>query len=383
MIELTKVKPASNIIMDEIGYTWDKCFNELVPMTQSQVDEVYNATESLYSMFSYAADLAIRNNLWDKFGIKNPKLIEVIKKEWNDDKFKHVWGRFDFAGGTSDKPIKLIEFNADTATAIVETSCLQYAVAKTNNLEENQFNDVYESLIDAFKDFQINWDLHDDISAVAISLDTEEDERTINFISESAAVSGIDISVVPMNKIYFDKRQGIFISNDGVNIDKTFNVIIKLVPWEMIVEHEPEYADIIFDLILNDELVVINPAYTLLFQSKYMLKFLYELYPDNKYILKCSETPLPGIKQVKKPIFGREGSNVSIIEFNNVNYKEDGPYDNQPVIYQEYVEFDKDAQGRIYQIGSFMCNYACGMAFRRSENPIIVNTSEFVGHYIK
>ena len=34
----------------------------------------------------------------------------------------HLYGRFDLSGGLDGKPIKLIEFNADTATCIPETA---------------------------------------------------------------------------------------------------------------------------------------------------------------------------------------------------------------------------------------------------------------------
>lgn len=387
MIQVDKVKPATEFIMKELGYTWDKCFDELAPMSSEKVDEVFMITESLYSMYSYSAGMAIERNLWADFGITNPKLIEVIKKEWETDHHRHVWGRFDFAGGTSGKPLKLIEFNADTATAIVETSVLQYAVAQTNGgVYNNQFNDVYESMINSFKDLKRTWGLVEDISAVAISLDTEEDTRTIQYIAECAGVAGIDIDFIPMDKLYFDKEQGIFISEDGERITKKYNLMIKLIPWEMILEEEPEYADIIMDLILNDDLVVINPAYTLLFQSKYMLKFLYDLYPTHPNIIECySDKSKINSKEkwVSKPIFGREGANVTIMDGENIICEEDGDYANQPMIYQKYVEMDTDSQGRTYQIGSFMCNEACGIAFRRSDTKIIVNTSEFVGHYIK
>lgn len=381
MIRPEIVKPASQTIMNELGYTWDSCFNKLVPLTTAEVDEMYHTTESMYAMYVTAAEYAMNHNLWKEFGITNPKLIEVIKKEWNADKFRHIWGRFDFAGGTSGKPLKLIEFNADTATAIVETSVLQYAVLKTNGLADDcQFNDVYDSMIDAFK--QMDDDTDEVISAVAFSINTEEDNRTIEYIAECASVAGIDIEVKSVESLYFDRELGVFSSDDGVTITKPYNTIVKLVPWEMMLEGEPEMTDIILDLILADKLVVINPAYTLLFQSKYMLKLLYDLFKEHSAILECDTKPLSG-KYVSKPIFGREGANVTIIDNNSEVAKEDGDYAGQPMIYQRYVEFDTDVDGKTYQLGSFMCNESCGVAFRVSDTPIIVNTSEFVGHYIK
>ncbi|PVW97447.1 glutathionylspermidine synthase, partial [Campylobacter jejuni] len=64
----------------------------------------------------------------------------------------HLYGRFDLAGGLDGKPIKLIEFNADTPTALFESAILQWALLKQNGMDESaQFNSIYESLMDNFK----------------------------------------------------------------------------------------------------------------------------------------------------------------------------------------------------------------------------------------
>ena len=66
----------------------------------------------------------------------------------------HLYGRFDLAGGIDGKPIKLIEFNADTPTALFETAIIQWAMLKANGHSESmQFNSLYEALIDNFKRF--------------------------------------------------------------------------------------------------------------------------------------------------------------------------------------------------------------------------------------
>ncbi len=38
----------------------------------------------------------------------------MVKQSWENDIHWHLYGRFDLAGGIDGKPIKLIEFNADT-----------------------------------------------------------------------------------------------------------------------------------------------------------------------------------------------------------------------------------------------------------------------------
>ncbi len=59
----------------------------------------------------------------------------------------------------------------------------------------------------------------------------------------------------------------------------------------------------------------------------------------------------------------------------------DGPYDNYKKVYQEYIEFSKDAKGAKYQAGVFFAYEACGLSFRKG-SEIMDNMSKFVGHVL-
>jgi glutathionylspermidine synthase len=88
--------------------------------------------------------------------------------------------------------------------------------------------------------------------------------------------------------------------------------------------------------------------------------------------------------QVKKPIFGREGSDVCIIDENGNTIEEQraNEYDNHKMIYQEYTQLPTDSEGNSYQSGVFFAYEACGVGFRRG-SKIINNMSKFVGHIIE
>ncbi|MFZ2890876.1 glutathionylspermidine synthase family protein, partial [Sulfuricurvum sp.] len=133
----------------------------------------------------------------------------------------------------------------------------------------------------------------------------------------------------------------------------------------------------------NQKAIILNPAYTLLFQSKGMMKILCDLFPDSPYLLKTSFTPLKGVQQVEKRMFGREGANVKILDASgSVIEANEGPYSNFKSIYQEYVEFPKDSSGNSYQAGVFFAYEACGLGFRRG-GKILNNMSKFVGHILR
>ncbi|HIP62472.1 MAG TPA: glutathionylspermidine synthase, partial [Sulfurovum sp.] len=136
------------------------------------------------------------------------------------------------------------------------------------------------------------------------------------------------------------------------------------------------------DIIANQKAIIFNPAYTLMFQTKGIMKVLWDLYPEHPLLLKTSFEPLEGIKQVKKPIFGREGGSVSILDTDgSVLLLEEGEYDNYAYVYQEFVELPRDSDGAYYQAGLFYAYESCGLGFRKG-GEIMNNMSKFVGHIV-
>ena len=128
---------------------------------------------------------------------------------------------------------------------------------------------------------------------------------------------------------------------------------------------------------------MLNPAYTLLFQSKGILKVLWQLFPNHPLLLETASTPLVNKTSVEKVLFGREGANVKILDTaGNAVSETEGEYFEQNKVYQEYVDFLQDAEGSYYQAGVFFAGEACGLGFRKG-GKIINNTAQFVGHIIE
>ena len=139
---------------------------------------------------------------------------------------------------------------------------------------------------------------------------------------------------------------------------------------------------ILTEILDNKKAIIFNPAYTLMFQSKGMLKILWDLYPNHPLLLETSFEPLKNKKQVEKMCFGREGSNITIVnKDNSLDLKTDREYENFKPIYQEYVEYPQDSNGNYYQAGLFYSYEACGLGFRKG-GKILDNMSKFVGHIV-
>ena len=113
----------------------------------------FNDSKGSWRIYESAIiDYVIENDLFHELNIPF-NLIENIKLSWENDVHWHIYSRFDFAGGIDGKPVKLIEFNADTPTALFETAIIQWALLKYNGMdEERQFNGVYEAIKDNLKD---------------------------------------------------------------------------------------------------------------------------------------------------------------------------------------------------------------------------------------
>ncbi|MGB7402229.1 MAG: glutathionylspermidine synthase family protein [Arcobacter sp.] len=392
-MKLQKLKPLTSEYLESIGFVWHTDEDEtsyiadqIVQVSEKEANAYYEATNELYDMFCEAGDYVIENNLFHEINIPF-NLVNIIKESWENDVHWHLYSRFDLAGGIDEKPIKLIEFNADTPTAVFETAIIQWAMLKANNLDEaSQFNNLYDALKDNFKriitmedDIEKFEEFYKDLgwkilfSSIASS---SEDINTTKLLQHIATESGFNTDFEYIDKVQFND-EGIF--KDDVNFEFWF----KLIPWENIAIDENELALILEDIVANKKAIIFNPAYTLMFQSKGFMKILWDLYPNHPLLLETSFEPLVGKKQVEKRCFGREGANVAIINSDNsLDMKTDGDYEGFKAIYQEYVELPTDENGDSYQAGVFYAYEACALGFRKG-GKILNNMSKFVGHIIK
>ncbi len=392
MVKLKKVQPLDPAYLEKLGFTWHTdsdetpyIADELVLVTQKEAEAYYEAGNTLYDMFVEAAQYVIDHNLFHELGIPF-NLVEQIKETWENDIHWHLYGRFDLAGGIDGKPIKLLEFNADTPTAVFETAVVQWAILQKNGLDEGQqFNGLYEALLDNFKrlvtlqedvnDFE---DRYEGWKFLFTSVrGNAEEENTVRLLQYIATEAGYITEFAYIDDIAFSPDEGIEYNGEQ------YELWFKLIPWEDIALEEPDLALLLTQIIENQKAIIFNPAYTLLFQSKGMLAILWQLYPDHPLLLETSFEPFASGKQVQKPIYGREGESVRILDDEGTIIEgEEGAYDNHKMIYQEYVELPRDAQGRYYQAGVFYAYEACALGYRRG-GKILNNMSKFVGHMIE
>ena len=390
MVRLQNVTPLHDDELEQLGFTWHTdadgskyVADQLVEVTPEEAEAYYEVANILYDMYVEAAEHVIENDLFFELGIPF-NIIEIIKKSWENDVHWHIYGRFDLSGGIDGQEIKLIEFNADTPTGLFETAVLQWALLKANGMDDaKQFNDIYKAieanfkrLITLFDDVALFDARYDGWKILFSSVEgLDEEEVTTRLLQQIATDAGFNTGFEFLQNVAFDE-EGISDSN-GMEYEYWF----KLYPWEDIGSDEGELAVVLNEIMQNQKAILLNPAYTVLFQSKGMLKILSDLFPDSPYLLHTSDEPLE-CAYVEKRHFGREGANTKIVAADGTTMAEtDGPYENYRPIYQEYADFPKDAQGNKYQAGVFFAYEACGLGFRRG-GEIMDNMSKFVGHIL-
>jgi glutathionylspermidine synthase len=393
-MRIINVNPIPSSIFEELGFYWyttpetpNYVADELVVITEAEGEVYYRAANELYDMFIEAGQYAIDHDLYDLFDIPR-NLKEMIEVSWEDESHFHMIGRFDFAGGIDGKPIKLVEFNADTPFMVFEIALIQWMILKHNKMkEENQFNSLYETLKESFirlKRLHPYFEKHaEEIPHALFSClySSIEDENTTRLFEQIAYEAGFITDFEYVDKVYFSSNEGIFKKNGEEDVK--FDYWFKPIPYEYIGREEPELAGILTDILKNKLAILLNPPYALLFQSKSILKILYDLFPGHPLLLETNFEPLKDKACVEKKTLGREGANVRILDASgNTLLNTPGDYETYRSIYQEYVDLPVDTQGRLYQAGVFFSYEACGLGFRR-EKGIIQDRSQFVGHFIK
>ena len=143
----------------EAGLTWGVPGNAGEPaywneaafyeFTAKEVDVLEAATNELEKMTLQAAQYAIDQRLYQKMGIPE-NAIALIENSWEAEP-PSLYGRFDLSYDGVNPP-KLLEYNADTPTSLLEAAVVQWYWLQEVYPHRDQFNSLHERLIALWKD---------------------------------------------------------------------------------------------------------------------------------------------------------------------------------------------------------------------------------------
>ena len=160
--------------------------------------------------------------------------------------------------------------------------------------------------------------------------------------------------------------------------DRTIDRCFKLYPWEDMLR-EP------FGAYLKPG-VFVEPAWKSILSNKAILPLLWERHTEHPNLLPAFFAGDPRADQldsyVSKPVFSREGENISLVEGGKTVEEAEGEYANQPRIVQKFTPlFQTDGKHAV--LGSWMIgDRAAGLGMREDDSRITRNLSRFVPHII-
>jgi glutathionylspermidine synthase len=355
---------------DGIKY-WDE--SAYYQLNASEVDILEMAGNDLHEMCIKAGQAVIDENLFELLGIP-PDAVPCIKDSWDRDDFS-IYGRFDFAFDGKGPP-KLLEYNADTPTALVETAVAQWYWLQDFNRNADQFNSIHEKLVAAWRKFEptASQKIH-----FGGAKGGSEDEQTVLYLEDTCHQARLATGHLFVEDIGYDEDNRQYVDLEGRRVLNYF----KLYPWEWM-WHEP------FAFSLKLQLCnFIEPMWKMLLSNKGLLPVLWRLFPDHPNLLPaffthdeltaCPQAQASG-GYVKKPKLSREGANVSIIRNGATVQATEGEYGHEGFVYQALArarEFD----GNHPVMGVWIVNHeACGLGIREDTSLITGNFSRFVPH---
>ncbi|MBP0463531.1 glutathionylspermidine synthase family protein [Roseomonas sp. PWR1] len=338
---------------------WDE--SAYYRFTEGEIDALEAATAEVERISRAAVAHAVAHDLNGPLGIPDGAW-PIVKRSWQRAE-PSLYGRLDLRWDGTGEP-KLLEYNADTPTALFEAAVVQWEWLQCLDdgrgpEQHDQFNGLHEALIGAWGRLGLPPTVH-----FCCAAGSAEDRGTVDYLRDTAIQAGHEAPFLTMEEIGWNGA--IFTDLEERPIEAMF----KLYPWDWLLR-EDFGANI-----AKARTRWIEPAWRLIPASKAFLSLLWHLFPDHPNLLAAHLEPgLTGGPEIAKPIWGREGSNISA-----PGIETDGPYADQPRVWQAYAELPRFG-GRYPVIGSWIIDGApAGIGIREDATPVTRDTSRFVPH---
>lgn len=332
-----------------------------------------------------------------------PHAWPLIAESWQRSD-PTLYGRFDLAYD-GESPAKMLEYNADTPTSLFEAAVFQWLWlddAREQKLiagDADQFNSIHEHLIEQLArccparfsgasdahvasarfttSFKPSFIAPTRLLHLACMPGSAEDRGLIAYLAECAREAGIATSMLAIGDI---GRRG---EEPFVDLqNQPITHLFKLYPWEWMFadpfSHAPSMRKTRF----------IEPPWKAILSNKGILPLLWEMAPGHPNLLPAyfdidahGPARLAG-SYASKPLYSREGSNVTLIEHGQVLDSDGGGYGAEGYVLQGLARMPR-FDGQTPVIGSWVVgDRACGIGVREDASPITKNTSRFIPHAI-
>ncbi|MFZ3584166.1 glutathionylspermidine synthase family protein [Loktanella sp. DJP18] len=365
---------------------WDE--DTVYEFTLSQVeDDIEDPATELHQMCrDAAAHIVTSEELMERLAIPRAHW-DLVAASWTSGQ-PELYGRFDLIyDGTG--PAKMIEYNADTPTALFESASFQWTwledMIASGDLspDSDQFNGIFEALTARFAELYTPG-THIHFSAFE---ELVEDYATVEALAYAARAADLGAHFVNLPQI------GVTPSGQFTDAEsRVIGHLFKLYPWEDLLR------DDFAAHLATAQCRFIEPAWKAVVSNKGLLPVLWRLFEGHPNLLPSFfadeiETGSDAVSRaqdaldrgiVTKPVFGREGASVTIRRGAEViEASTDQGYAMHPMIVQAYAEMPI-FEGFRPVIGAWIVGQTCvGMGLREDRSRITQNLSRFKPHYIR
>lgn len=364
-------RPAWQQLCEREGYRWHTepsgpCWREgaAYELNIAEVTRLQETANQVYALLLEAAARVVRDHEWQRAGIM-AEHVPVLRQSYERGE-QPLCGRFDFLMDDSGQP-KLLEFNADGALTMLETAIIQRDWQQQVMPGAEQFNQLHESLKRA-------WQVSGLTKVHCVWRPRHpEIEGTVRYMTRVIREAGLTASMQALHSLGWDRERSCFIDMDGDKVDACY----KLYPWAWMLR------ETFIDHVSHASCLFFEPAWSHLLTSKAMLALLWQWFPDHPALLPCyhDTSKLTGTV-VTKPIFGREGHNITIRDGARLISQTSGDFAEAPCIHQQFIASPR-FNGFLPQFGLWMVHgEAAALGIRESQADIIDQDSAFVPHFI-
>ncbi|MDT8399212.1 MAG: bifunctional glutathionylspermidine amidase/synthase [Pseudomonadales bacterium] len=368
--------------------THDEDIYRYFEISETAIKELKRATNELHALFMHATDFVLQNDEWlEKFNLPRA-LWSRIRQSWDNRKNQMITGRFDFC--MTEAGIKVYEYNADSCSCHMECGKVQDKWAEHFEVDAGRSagDRLHPMLVEAWKASAVQGVLH-----IMQDQDLEETYHAL-FMKAALERAGITCKVLKGVSGLHWNQAGKIVDAEGIEVTWVW----KTWAWETALDQiraeceEDEFklrhyqldqvkagTPRLVDVLLRKEVMVYEPLWTLIPSNKAILAVLWMLFPDHPYLLNTQFSLDPSLLSkgyAAKPIAGRCGSNISMVEAGTVIAETSGQFEHHDLIYQALCLLP-ELQGFSAQVSTFsVAGTYAGSCIRADRNALLTKDSD-------
>ena len=353
----------------------------------SEVEGLERAAADLWELCLAAGDHMLSHGWLDRIGVP-PEAHDLVRRSWQTEP-PSLYGRFDFRYD-GQGPAKLLEFNADTPTSLLEAAAIQWFWLEDRFPAADQWNSIHDRLVAKWRDIAETWKPDGPLHVCWTEAEQSgEDMMNVGYLAETARQAGLDVVLLPIEELGWDYDNERFVDLEMAPI----RMLFKLYPWEWALD-DP-FGMFALETLWVDPLtqpdphagrgtIWVEPIWKVLWSNKALLAALWEVAPGHPNLLPAYlDGPHDLADYATKPLLGREGANITLVQGGRVlTTGSDQEYGAEGFVHQELAVLP-DFDGAHPVLGVWLVDgEPAGLGVRESDSLITDNLSRFVPHLI-